>query len=54
MLEIIPTTATQVTRITCPCCREKIPKVGLKKDSHIDGLTVFCHKCKSYYEVKTK
>lgn len=54
MLEIVPTTASQVTRIACPECKEKIPKIGLRKGSKIDGLTVYCHKCKTYYEVKTK
>lgn len=54
MLEIIPTEASEVKRISCPKCGEKIPRVGLKRDSHIDGLTFRCGKCGMFYEIKTK
>ena len=54
MLEIIPTEASAVKRIACPQCGEKLPRVGLKRDSHIEGLTFRCGKCGTMNEVKSK
>jgi uncharacterized Zn finger protein len=54
MLEIIPTEASAVKRIACPQCGEKLPRVGLKRDSHIEGLTFRCGKCGTMLEVKSK
>lgn len=54
MLEIVPTDATAVRRIACATCHEKLPRVGLKKDSRIEGLTFRCGKCGTFNEVKTK
>ena len=54
MLEIIPTEASEVTRLTCPKCGDKVPRVGIKKDSTISGLTFKCHRCGQLCEVKAK
>lgn len=54
MLEIIPTEASEVTRLTCPKCGEKVPRVGIKKGSHIEGLTFKCKRCGELCEVIAK
>ncbi len=54
MIEIIPTEDSAVKRIACPQCVEKLPRVGLKRDSHIEGLTFRCGKCGTMHEVKSK
>lgn len=54
MLEITPTEACAVKRLHCATCGEKLPRVGLKKDSHVDGLTFGCGKCGTVNEVKSK
>lgn len=54
MLSITPTEKSDITRIECPCCKEKLPRVGLQKDSKIDGLTFKCRKCGKLFSVKTE
>lgn len=54
MLKIIPTEACEVTRLTCHKCGEKVPRVGIKKDSHIEGLTFNCKRCGELCEVIAK
>ena len=54
MIEIIPVEPSEIRRIECPKCGRKLPQVGLKKDSKIDGLTFRCGKCGAFHEVKTK
>ena len=54
MLKITPTEASDVTKISCPRCNEKIPRVGLKKGSKIEGLTFKCKRCSYFWEVKTE
>jgi hypothetical protein len=53
MIEIVPAEPGEIKRIVCTC-GEKLPRVGLKKDSKIDGLTFRCGKCGAFQEVKTK
>lgn len=54
MIEITTVEPSEVRRIICPKCGRKLPQVGLKKDSRIEGLTFRCGKCGAYQEVKTK
>lgn len=54
MLTIIPAEASEVTRLKCPECEEKLPRVGIKKDSQIEGLTFKCKRCGKLWGVKTK
>jgi transcription initiation factor IIE alpha subunit len=54
MLKITPAEACRVTRLRCYACRERLPRVGLKENSHIEGLTFTCAKCGKVNEVDTK
>lgn len=54
MLKIKPVESSGVTKISCPLCNEKIPRVGLLKGSRVDGLTFKCKKCGNFWEVKTE
>ncbi len=54
MLTITPTMESEITKIVCPHCNTKVPRVGLKKDSLIKGLTFKCRTCGKLYEVKTE
>jgi transposase-like protein len=54
MLKIIPAEASEVTRLKCPECKEKVPYVGIKKDSQVDGLSFTCKRCKKLWAVKTE
>lgn len=54
MIEIKPAEPGEVKRIICPTCGVKLPRVGLKKDSKVDGLTFRCGKCGAFHEVTTK
>ena len=53
MLIVIPAEASEVTRLKCPECKEKLPLVGVKKDSRIDGLCFKCKRCGALWSVKT-
>jgi transposase-like protein len=52
-LQIIPTDKTDVTKIVCPACGERVKQIGLRKGSIIEGLSFKCKKCGTYWEVKT-
>lgn len=54
MLKITPTEASEVTRLKCPECEEKVPRVGIKKGSLVDGLTFKCKRCGKLWSVKTE
>jgi len=54
MLSITPTVKSEITHIVCPQCNEKVPRIGLQKDSKIDGLTFKCRKCGKLWTVKTE
>ncbi len=54
MLKITPTDTQQVTKLICPHCNERVPRIGLLKGSKIDGLTFKCKKCSKTFEVKTE
>ncbi len=54
MLKITPTEASEVTKLSCPQCNEKVPRVALLKDSKVDGLAFKCKKCGSLWKVKTE
>ncbi len=55
MLKITPIEATQqVTKLSCPCCNERVPQVALTSGSKIEGLTFKCKRCGKYFSVTTK
>ncbi len=55
MLKIKPIgVVQQITKIVCPKCNEKVPRVGLLKESRIEGLTFRCKKCGLLWELKTE
>lgn len=55
MFTITPAeTASTLTKIACPECGEKIPRVGLLRGSKIEGLTFRCRRCGRLWEVKTE
>lgn len=54
MFTITPTVESEITRIVCPHCNEKVPRVGLTKGSKIQGLTFKCRKCGRLWTVKTE
>lgn len=53
MLKIIPAEKSEVTHLVCPHCKDRVPRVGLKKDSAVDGLTWTCRRCGMLWGVKT-
>ena len=53
-LKIFPIEEQSVTAIVCPACREKVRKVGLIKESRVEGLSFKCHKCGRLWGVKTE
>ena len=54
MLNITPTVQSEFTKIVCPNCNKKVPRVGLQKDSKVQGLTFRCKKCGRLWTVKTE
>jgi predicted RNA-binding Zn-ribbon protein involved in translation (DUF1610 family) len=54
MLHITPAPGAQVTKIMCPTCNEKIPRIGLLPGSKIEGMTFKCKRCGALWEVKTE
>jgi len=54
MLKIVPTVESDVTKIVCPHCHEKVPRVGIPKGSVISCLTFKCRKCGKLWQVKTE
>lgn len=54
MLSITPAEKTDITRIVCPACGEKVARVGLLKNSRVDGLTFKCRRCGKLWVIKTE
>ena len=54
MLKIVPTDVSDITKVVCPHCRERVPRIGIKKNSRIDGLTFRCRKCGKLWEIITE
>lgn len=54
MLNITPAEKSDVTHIVCPHCKEKLTRIGLQKNSKIEGLTFKCRKCGKLWNVKTE
>ena len=54
MLLIAPTMESEITKIVCPHCNEKVQRIGIKKGSNIQGLTFKCRRCGKLWEVTTK
>lgn len=54
MLTITPTVESEITKIVCPHCNTKVPRLGLQKGSKIKGLTFKCRTCGKLFEVTTE
>lgn len=54
MLTITPAHGSAITKIICPECNEKIPRIGLLPGSKIQGLTFKCKRCGALWEVKSE
>lgn len=54
MFTITPTVESEITKIVCPHCNTKVPRIGLKKGSKIKGLTFKCRTCGKLFEVTTE
>lgn len=54
MFLITPTVESEITKIVCPHCKEKVPRIGIEKGSKISGLTFKCRKCGKLWTVKTE
>ena len=52
-MTISPAAKTEVSKIVCPSCGERVKNVGLLKDSRVKGLVFRCKRCGAYHEVKT-
>lgn len=53
-ITILPTKPSEITRIICPECGEKVRGVGLEKDSKVYGLTFTCKRCRALWRVISK
>lgn len=52
MFKIIPAEASNaITKLSCPYCGERIPRVGLLRGSRVSGLTFRCGRCGRFWEV---
>ena len=49
---IKPAGEAEITHLNCPLCREKVPRVGIKKGSTVIGLTWKCRRCGNLWEVE--
>lgn len=54
MLTITPANAAAVTKVVCPACNEKVPRLGILPGSKIEGLTFKCKRCGTLWEIKTE
>ena len=54
MIVMTETKPQEVTKLSCPACKEQVSRVGLIKGSTVDGLSFKCKKCGKLWVVKTK
>lgn len=54
MIFITPTEASDITKLVCPHCKEKVPRIGFAKDSKIIGLVFKCKRCGKGWTVTTE
>ncbi len=54
MFNIVEAEEKEVTKLVCPRCKEKLPRVGVEKDSKIKGLTFKCRRCGRLWKVDTE
>lgn len=50
---ITKTIKSDVTKIICPSCGEKVKGVGLKPNSRTSGLSFKCRRCGELWEVNS-
>ena len=53
-LQIRKAERSEIVRLVCPHCGERVKSVGLLRDSKVSGLTFRCKKCQEIWEVTTK
>ena len=54
MFIIVPAKESEVTKLVCPHCHERVQRIGIVKGSKIEGLTFKCRRCGQLWEVKTE
>ncbi len=53
MLSYTAAEPSSITKLVCPLCKEKVPRVGLLNNSQVSGLTFKCKKCGSMWQVQS-
>lgn len=54
MLKIEPAKESEITRIKCPHCNERVARVGIEKGTKNEGITFRCRRCGMLWKVKTE
>ena len=54
MIKIVPAKESEVTRIKCPHCNERVARVCVKKGSKCEGLLFECRRCGMRWEFKSE
>ena len=54
MFTITPAKESEITKLVCPHCHERVQRIGIKKGSKVEGLTFKCRRCGLLWEVKTE
>lgn len=52
--KIVPAEKSEVTKILCPHCKDRLPRVALKKGSKCSGVTFTCRRCGMLWEIKSE
>lgn len=52
-ITITPADRSDITRIICPGCGDKVRSVGLLKESKVEGLTFRCKRCGKLWSLTT-
>lgn len=45
---------SEITKLVCPHCGEKVQRVAFAKDSKIEGFSFKCKRCGSFWNVKSE
>ena len=53
MLSYTAAEPSSITKLVCPVCKERVPRIGLLSDSRITGLTFKCKKCGRMWQVES-
>lgn len=53
-MKIVETDRSDVVRIACPECGERVRGIGLLRDSTIHGLTFKCKRCGKLWAIESE